>query len=206
MSSPNDSESENSPDDSEELRSTGLSKTSSGHVKWRKGHPELPANWNTKQKAWHTTLIIGVEFWTTLISTTGPAAAEKAEEEYKIGTVLMLFVFSFLYNFGNATGSLVLPPCSESFGRKKQYIYSCVAFAIACLLISEVPHPAGPAVGRLASGFAASIPSIVVVGSLVDMYDVHERVWMLLLWINAGTLGLVGGPIYGSYIAEYVGW
>lgn len=99
-----------------------------------------------------------------------------------------------------------MPPFSESFGRRKPYLYSSAAYVIGSLLTSEVPHAAGPFVGRFICGFASGIPSIVFAGSIEDMYPSKQRVWLLTFWSSVSTLGVCIGPIYGSYIEDVLGW
>jgi MFS family permease len=99
-----------------------------------------------------------------------------------------------------------MPPFSESFGRRKPYIYSCAAFSIGSLLTGVVPSIAGVIIGRFICGFASAVPSVVIAGSIQDMYADTHRVWMVFVWNSSTTLALVLGPIYGSYIADSIGW
>lgn len=99
-----------------------------------------------------------------------------------------------------------MPPFSESFGRRKPYLYSCAAFSIGYLLTGIVPSVAGVVVGRFMSGFALAVPSFVIAGNITDMYTAKHRMWMTLVWNGSTTFGLILGPIYGSYIAHVIGW
>jgi MFS family permease len=99
-----------------------------------------------------------------------------------------------------------MPPFSESFGRRKPYIYSCIAFSIGSVVAGVAPSIAGVFAGRFISGFASSVPSVVIAGSIQDMYASTHRIWMILVWNSSTTLGLIAGPIYGSYIARAIGW
>lgn len=110
------------------------------------------------------------------------------------------------YQFGQAFGGVIFPPYSEAFGRKSVYISASLLYCISCLVLG-VPHSVPAAiVGRFISGFMSAVPSIIVSGSIEDMYDVNERVWLMYAWACATTLGLLLGPIYGSYIAITLGW
>jgi len=99
-----------------------------------------------------------------------------------------------------------MPPLSESFGRRRPYLYSCAAFSIGSVIVGAVPSIAGVFVGRFVSGFASAVPSVVIAGSVQDMYASTHRVWMVLVWNGSTTLALTLGPIYGSYIAHTIGW
>lgn len=75
-----------------------------------------------------------------------------------------------------------------------------------CVIIGEVNDISAVLVGRLFSGILSAIPSIVVAGSVEDMYDSETRVWMIFAWGVAANIGLAMGPIYSTYIAEELGW
>ena len=62
--------------------------------------------------------------------------------------------------------------------------------------------------GRGVSGVLSSIPSVIVAGSVEDMFDASQRVWMIFAWGCSANLGLAFGPIMGTYIVqnENLGW
>lgn len=74
------------------------------------------------------------------------------------------------------------------------------------MVVGIVPSVAGTVVGRFVSGFASAVPSIIVSGSIEDMFNMKERVWLIYIWACATTGGLLVGPSYGSYIAATIGW
>lgn len=110
------------------------------------------------------------------------------------------------YQFGQAFGGVLFPPYSEAFGRKSVYISASLLYCISCLVIGVVHSVPAAVIGRFVSGFMSAVPSIIVSGSIEDMYDVSQRVWLMYAWACATTLGLLVGPIYGSYIAITLGW
>ena len=112
----------------------------------------------------------------------------------------------FRYQLGQAIGGIVFPPYSEVFGRKTVYIISSLLYCISCICIACIPHVAAVAVGRFVSGVMSAVPSVVVSGSVEDMFNVKQRVWMMFFWASATTLGMLLGPLYGSYVSVYVGW
>jgi MFS family permease len=72
--------------------------------------------------------------------------------------------------------------------------------------VGTVPGVAGAFVGRFISGIMSAVPSIIVEGSIEDMFNMKRRIWMVFLWACATTAGLVIGPIYGSYVSATFGW
>jgi MFS family permease len=72
--------------------------------------------------------------------------------------------------------------------------------------VGVIPSVAGALVGRFLSGFTSAVPSVIVSGSIEDLFNMRERVWLIYIWACATTGGLLVGPIYGSYIAAIIGW
>lgn len=99
-----------------------------------------------------------------------------------------------------------MPPFSETFGRRKPYLYSCAAFSVGCLITGAMPSVAGVFVGWFMFGFASSVPSVVIGGSIEDLYAGTQLVWTILVWNSSTTLGLNVDPIYRSYMADAIGW
>lgn len=110
------------------------------------------------------------------------------------------------YLLGQAIGGVVFPPYSESFGRKKLYISSTVLFAAFNIVIAAVPSIVAIFLGRFMTGFLSSIPSIVVVGSIEDLFDAKARVWLISVWLITANTGLVLGPIFAAYVTFSIGW
>jgi len=110
------------------------------------------------------------------------------------------------YQFGQAFGGVIFPPYSEAFGRKFVYISSSLVYCIACIIVGVTPSVAGAIVGRFVSGFMSAVPSVIVSGSIEDMYNRKQRVWLMFIWACATTLGLLIGPVYGTYISAAIGW
>lgn len=69
-----------------------------------------------------------------------------------------------------------------------------------------VPHVAGVAVGRFFSGFMSAIPTIIVAGSIEDMFNSKDRVWLIYVWALVSNMGLTLGPVMSTYITVQLGW
>jgi hypothetical protein len=78
------------------LSQEGLRRTDSGYVEWSKEHREYPRNWSVKRKAYDISVIIFFEFYSTLISTTGPSAASHAVKEFHISRTVSLVAFNLV--------------------------------------------------------------------------------------------------------------
>lgn len=110
------------------------------------------------------------------------------------------------YLIGQCIGGIVFPPYSEAFGRKKLYIMSTALYSIFCVVVGIVPSLAGVMVGRFFSGFLSAIPTVIVAGSMEDMFNSKARIWMIFLWAMAANFGLSMGPVMSSYITERLSW
>ncbi|KAL4888306.1 major facilitator superfamily domain-containing protein [Aspergillus ambiguus] len=189
------------------LEQLGLQVASDGfHVQWAKGNRRHPRNWNRSRKLYDTFLIIFLELFTTAISTSGSTTATDALHEFDIPRELAIFIFVSLYLLGQGIGAILLPPYSESFGRKNLYVASSALYSISCAIVAAVPSLIGVIVGRFVSGFVSSIPTTVVVGSIEDMYNSRDRVWLICVWAIASNFALVLGPILSTFITEDLGW
>lgn len=116
---------------------------------------------------------------------------------------------SFL--LGEGVGGIFLPPVSESFGRKFVYIAAPLICSVFCVMVAAVPPQLNGSVAllifaRFAAGMVSSVPATVAPGSLEDMFDEEQRIWTVSAWTTASNVGVLFGPIYGSYVTAYLGW
>lgn len=86
------------------------------------------------------------------------------------------------------------------------YIVSTGLYSIFCVVVSVVPSLAGVVVGRFFSGFLSAIPTVVVAGSIEDMFNAKDRVWLIFLWAMVANMGLALGPIMSTYITVHLSW
>lgn len=193
-------------EDGARIAEEGLQKSDSNQLDWRQDHREYPLNWVTWRKALDTTILFSFQFFCTIFATSGPSTALLARIEYGLSRTVSMVAFSFMYSIGQAIGGLIMPPFSECFGRRRPYIYASASFSIGCLLVGVVPHSSGAFIGRFISGAASAVPSVVPAGSIHDIHSGRSRVWVILLWNSSTTLGLITGPVFGSYISFYIGW
>ncbi|KAK3389263.1 major facilitator superfamily transporter [Podospora didyma] len=189
-----------------ELAKHGLQRNENGLICWRPDSKDHPRNWSRARKTFDTTVIIFLEFFVTVVSTTGASVAHEAQLEYELNKRTSILAFTFMYNLGQAFGGLLTPALSELIGRRTPYLVSCAVFSIFCLLIAVVPHQSSVWLGRFVTGFASAVPAVVTAGSIEDMFDSKQRVWLIVLWNAGSTAGLCFGPIYGAYIISALNW
>ena len=56
------------------------------------------------------------------------------------------------------------------------------------------------------TGVLSAIPTIVVAGSIEDVFNMQDRVWMIFCWALVGNLGLALGPIFSTYVTLMLNW
>ncbi|KAJ5095925.1 hypothetical protein NUU61_005281 [Penicillium alfredii] len=181
-------------------------------IRWSAGNPRHPRNWPVSRKIYDSTVIMFLEMFTynsplhLLDGTAGSAAANYSQQEFGLSRILAVFSFVSIYLIGQVLGGIILPPYSEAFGRKKLYIVSTGLYSIFCVLVGVIPSLAGPIIGRLSSGFLSAIPTIVVAGSIEDMFNSKDRIWLIFLWAMVANIGMVLGPIMSIYIIVHLSW
>lgn len=110
------------------------------------------------------------------------------------------------YLIGQAVGGVLFPPYSEAFGRKILYIVATFLYAVFCAIIGAIPSVPSIVVGRFTTGILSAIPSIVLAGSIEDMFNSGPRIWIVYAWSISANLGFCAGPIMGAYITAEIGW
>lgn len=176
------------------------------YIEWKENSPSHPRNWNGTRRAFDGSLVLFIQTFTTVLSTAGVSLGIAAQNEYELPRVVAVVAFSLTYQMGRVIGTLTFPPFTECFGRKPTYITTSFVYSVACLICGVVPNVAGVIVGRILSGAMSSVGGAVAAGQIQDMFATDGRVWAVFLWTVTAVIGLALGPIYGSYLAEFVGW
>ncbi|KAJ5354508.1 hypothetical protein N7541_005552 [Penicillium brevicompactum] len=158
-----------------------------GYIRWASTNPKHPRNWSLARKTWDIGLITLLELYTTAISTSGSAAARSAQERLGISITLSQFLFVSTYLLAQALGGLVFPPYAEAFGRKKLYVVTTVVYSGFCAIIGGLTPPLLP-------------------GSIEDMFNSKDRIWMMLTYIGSANIGVALGPVMSAYITFAFGW
>ncbi|KAH6717509.1 MFS multidrug transporter [Leptodontidium sp. MPI-SDFR-AT-0119] len=154
----------------------GLRLVEDGFVRWKLDATGHPRNWGLWRKAFDSGVILMLDLFTS------PSVAEIAKDEYGLSHVTALVAFGSMYQFGQAIGGVIFPPYSEAAGRRAVYISAASIYSLSCIFVGFVPGIYGAVVGRFISGFVSAVPSIVVSGSLEDMFNMNNRVW-LMRWV-----------------------
>lgn len=117
-----------------------------------------------------------------------------------------LLLSSRSYLIGQGMGGIFFPPYSEAFGRKTLYIVSTLAYCVFSIITVSVPSLAVVIIARFLTGIFSAIPTVVVAGSIEDMFNLKARVWMIFAWVLIGNVAVCVGPIYSTYVTVNLGW
>lgn len=191
----------------DQLNQRGLTVSPSGKVIWCNDAPTHPKNWSLRRKIYDTGIITLSVTVSALVGNTGTSAARAAETELALSAVVANLAFASMFFFGQAVGGLLMPPYTESFGRKTTNIAVSATHAVACIVVAAPQSLAAIVVGRFLSGFLSAVPTVVGSGSIEDMWDVRARIWAIDLWIKGSIVGIALGPCMATYIGtSFLGW
>lgn len=73
-------------------------------------------------------------------------------------------------------------------------------------MIGAVNSPVAASVGRFLTGVLSSIPTIIIVGSMEDLFNAKDRIWTMLPYIGFAQIGVSLGPVMSAYITITWGW
>ncbi|KAI0835978.1 MFS general substrate transporter [Hypoxylon sp. FL0890] len=167
--------------------------------------PENPRNWSVWYRAW---IVFAISFTTWVIvfySTSYTASTPGLMEEFGVSsTVATLGVTTYL--LGLATGSLLVAPASELYGRRPVYIFCMICFTllvIPCCLATSLAEII--VVRYFGALFGAAMVSNSA-GTVVDISTEETRALVMSLWSIAPLNGPVTGPVIGGFVYQYLGW
>ncbi|KAI0097546.1 MFS multidrug transporter [Nemania sp. FL0031] len=191
------------------LTSHGLMMNADGFVRWENSNPKHPRNWGHGRKIFNTLVIHSLEFVTSMAGTAGTPAAQgmqKSGDFAGVGLAMSIFCLTSSYLLGQGLGGVFFPPYSEIAGRKTLYIASTAVYALCSIFTASLHDVPSITAARFLSGLASAVPTIVVAGSMEDIFNNKGRVWAIFIWAVAGNAAVCVGPIYGSYVTARYGW
>lgn len=110
------------------------------------------------------------------------------------------------YLLGMATGSVILAPLSEMYGRRIVYLivmFLFVVFVIPCAVAQNI---ATILVIRFLGAFCAAAMISNAPGTVNDIVDEDHRALAFSVWSIGPMNGPVIGPVVGGFVYQYLGW
>lgn len=112
----------------------------------------------------------------------------------------------FTFNFACAVAPLFLAPLCELIGRREVYLSAYACFILCFLFLALGQNIATQIVGRLFSGLFGSCGTILVGGTLADIWDTKDRSVPMSMFTFAAIFSTIAAPTYCGYIDMYIGW
>lgn len=188
------------------LEELDLHKNGKNEVCWNTDNQDHPLNWKPWPKYYNACVLIWLEFYMTLLSSSGAAAAVEIQRDDGTSSELAIFAFVSVYLIGQTLGGIFCSPFSEFFGRRTIYMIATGFFGISSVVAGVPKHVAGVFVGRFCQGVAAAIPATVAFGNFSDCFDAETRIWVVYAYTLFGMCGLALGPIFSSYVILLLDW
>jgi multidrug resistance protein len=174
-------------------------------VKFTDHDSDNPKAWSPKKKLTNVGIIALMAILSPLASSMfTPGIAQVAEDLNCSEKAVIATTTGFVIMLG--LGPLLLAPFSETFGRRKLYIW---CFAIFTVL--QIPTALAPNVGvliaaRTISGFFGSVGIANGGGTISDMYEPSERASIFGWYLLGPLMGPTIGPLFGGLIITHLNW
>ena len=105
-----------------------------------------------------------------------------------------------------AAAQLLHGPLADRFGRRRLLLAGFLCFVVASLGCALAQSIGGLLAGRIAQGLFSSVPSVVVILMIRELYDRTRSVRIMGYYGMAVGLAPAMGPLIGGYIYVYAGW
>ncbi|GAA5899784.1 hypothetical protein JCM6882_005434 [Rhodosporidiobolus microsporus] len=174
-------------------------------VKFEEGDPENPLNWPRPRK-WLITFLLCAMTTNIGLATTAFSSGigKMVEELHVINVVGQTGMFAF--NAACAIAPLFLAPLCEQIGRREVYLSAYFCFTMVFILLALSPNIVGEIWGRVLSGIFGSCGTILVGGTLADIWTTRDRGVPMSCFTFVAIFGTVAAPLYCGYIDEAWGW
>ncbi len=95
---------------------------------------------------------------------------------------------------------------SDSFGRKKVFLYGNILFALSSIFCALSFSSEMLIIGRLLQGLAAAGIFATSMAIVISAFDIKERGKMIGFNVTAVYLGLSISPVLGGFLTDTLGW
>ncbi|KAL7416407.1 MFS general substrate transporter [Mrakia frigida] len=172
---------------------------------FEEGDPEDPLNWS-KSRKWFTTFLLCMMTCLIGLSTSAYSnTIDRMTTEFGVSTVAGQ-VGMFTFNAACAIAPLFLAPLCELIGRREVYLTAYGLFVLCFLFLALGKNIGTEIVGRLFSGLFGSCGTILVGGTLADIWKTKERSVPMSCFTFVAIFGTIAAPVYSGYITQYIGW
>lgn len=105
-----------------------------------------------------------------------------------------------------AIAQLIHGPLADAWGRKRLLIWAFTAFAAVSILSALAATIDTLLLGRFVQGLLSSVPSVVVVLIIRELYDPQRALKVMALYGAVLGIAPAVGPLIGGYLHVWFGW
>ncbi|KAF2163726.1 hypothetical protein M409DRAFT_25912 [Zasmidium cellare ATCC 36951] len=164
-----------------------------------------PQNWSLLYKGFVIMIFSYATTCTVLYSTSYTSAIPGMMAEFGIGeSEGILGVTTYL--LGMASGSVILAPLSEMYGRRPIYLIVMALFVVFVIPCAVAQNMATILVVRYFGAFCAAAMISNAPGTVNDIVDEEYRALAFSVWSIGPMNGPVVGPVVGGFVFQYLGW
>ncbi|GAA5973421.1 hypothetical protein JCM8115_001738 [Rhodotorula mucilaginosa] len=174
-------------------------------VQFEDGDPENPLNWS-KSKKWVITILLDAMTVAIGLSTTAYSSGiSRMTDEFGVANVVGQLGLT-TFNCACAIAPLFLAPFCELVGRREVFLSAYFGFTVIFILIADAPNIGAVLAGRLLSGIFGSCGTILVGGTLADIWNTRDRGIPMSTFTFAAIFGTIAAPVYSGFIDQSLGW
>ncbi|PWN28775.1 MFS general substrate transporter [Jaminaea rosea] len=174
-------------------------------VQFDEGDKENPMNWSKPKKWLMTSLLCSMTLAIGLSTTAYSSGIGTMVAEFGVSNELGQLGL-FMFNASCAIAPLFFAPFCELTGRRVVYVTAFGLFSVFTLMLVFGENIATILLGRFFQGVTGSIGTILVGGTLADLFDDDERSIPTSIFTFSAIVSTVGAPLYANYIDQYLGW
>jgi multidrug resistance protein len=191
--------------DNSSLRSNDDSSSSKRQITLGDADPENPRAWTERAKLTNVGIIALMAILSPLASSMfTPGISQIAEDLNASEQEVIATTTGFVIMLG--LGPLVLAPFSETFGRRKVYIFCFSMFTLLQIPTALSPNVATLIAVRAISGLFGSVGIANGGGTISDMYPPSQRAGVFGWYLLGPLLGPTLGPLFGGIVVTRLGW
>ncbi|CAO2650175.1 Nn.00g014670.m01.CDS01 [Neocucurbitaria sp. VM-36] len=167
---------------------------------------ENPQDWPMVKKA----MVIFFMSFSTLVvvmySTSYTSGIPGMMRTFGIQSKTLIVLGITTYLLGLATGSLLLAPLSEMYGRRPVYLIAVFAFTVLIIPCALSNNLAQILVMRFFGAIAGAAMISNAPGTVSDIVNDHYRALAFSIWSIGPMNGPVVGPLVGGFVYQALGW
>ncbi|KAH7115924.1 major facilitator superfamily domain-containing protein [Dendryphion nanum] len=167
---------------------------------------ENPQDWSLAYKAMIVFFMSFSTLSVVMYSTSYTAGIPGMMVTFGITNKTLVVLGITTYLCGLASGSLVVAPLSEMYGRRPVYLIAVFMFVVLIIPCALAQNLATILVVRFFGAIAGSAMISNAPGTVSDIVSDDLRALAFSIWSIGPMNGPVVGPIVGGFVFQYMGW